>query len=112
VVNVNLTLNNQLPIELVNVTGRGAGNGQTVDTAFWPVLGKTCEASCSFSGNVTIKGIYTSANPINLALTIVAKRTVAWGFPSLWFRIGTEQETIDVPLEILPSNGTVHLSGQ
>jgi hypothetical protein len=103
-VSVTLTLNNMLPLKITSVKT----NQSIQATSF----AKSCDASCSFSGTLTLgSGYYPhfqnwSWAPIRVTLTIYEEVPIVW-----WsFKVSSSNRTLTTNLELNPATGTVRLA--
>ncbi len=99
-VSITLSLNNKLPLKIT-----GVKTNQNIQTTF---VEKSCGASCSFSGTLTLAldPLYSSWAPIRVTLTIGTEVPIVW-----WsFRVSSSQRTLTVNLDLNPATSTVQLA--
>ena len=112
-VDARLSLDNQLPIEILGATGQLEGQKFDVNVGT-----TTCGSACSLDTTVTLHyatfpglSSWHPEQPIKPTISIDIGVPEQWGFPpSLWIRYGTTHSTMNVTLEITPSTGFVGLA--
>jgi hypothetical protein len=104
-VGVHLSLDNQLPIQILGASGQL--EGQKFDVRFGTTF---CSTRCSLNTTVALPGpsfpAGPSETPLKPTLSVDIGVPEQWGFPpSLWIRYGTARSTMNVTLEITPTTG-------
>lgn len=103
VVDVHLSLSNQLPIEILGATGQITR--QKFDVNF---LNASCSPRCSLETTVLLPDV---PPPLKPTISINISIPQGWGFPpSLWLKFGTADTMVNSTLDITPLSGSVSLA--
>jgi hypothetical protein len=103
VVQVHLSLDNQMPLAILGATGQL--ERQKFDVNF---SNASCSPRCSLETTVLLPLVPPPLKPM---ISINIDVPEGWGFPpSLWFRYGTVHTTMNVTLDVTPSSGFVGLA--
>ena len=82
VVSVQLSLNNQLPMNVTNV--RGTAENHQAATSFHEIH---CAPQCTFNVNLTFPRLGSSASSTTITVYIDTEDPIGWGVPPVWFEI-------------------------